>query len=336
LTPADADHDVTLSPSGRFFVDSYSKPDVPPVAELRAADGKLFLTLEKADISRLLATGWQPPTPITVKARDGSTDLYGLMFKPTTLDPSKKYPIVNHIYPGPQTGSVGGRTFSPARGDAQALAELGFVVVEIDGMGTPWRSKKFHEAYYGNMGDNTIPDQVTAMQQLAQRFAWIDIDRAGIYGHSGGGYATATAMFRYPDFFKVGISEAGNHDNRVYEDDWAEKWQGLLKANADGTTNYDNQANQLVAKNLKGKLLLAHGTMDTNVPPYNTLLVVDELIKANKDFELLMLPNRGHGFGNEPYMVRRRWDYFVRHLLGAEPPKEYQLHPPAEGRQTSQ
>jgi dipeptidyl-peptidase-4 len=336
LTPADADHDVTLSPSGRFFVDSYSKPDAPPVAELRAADGKLILTLEKADISRLLATGWQPPTPISVKARDGSTDLYGLMFKPTTLDPSKKYPIVNHIYPGPQTGSVGGRTFSPARGDAQALAELGFVVVEIDGMGTPWRSKKFHEAYYGNMGDNTIPDQVTAMQQLARRFAWIDIDRAGIYGHSGGGYATATAMFRYPDFFKVGISEAGNHDNRVYEDDWAEKWQGLLKANADGTTNYDNQANQLVAKNLKGKLLLAHGTMDTNVPPYNTLLVVDELIKANKDFELLMLPNRGHGFGNEPYMVRRRWDYFVRNLLGAEPPKEYQLHPPAEGRQSSQ
>jgi len=336
LTPADADHDVTLSPSGRFFVDSYSKPDVPPVAELRAADGKLILTLEKADISRLLATGWQPPTPITVKARDGSTDLYGLMFKPTTLDPSKKYPIVNHIYPGPQTGSVGGRTFSAARGDAQALAELGFVVVEIDGMGTPWRSKKFHEAYYGNMGDNTIPDQVTGMQQLARRFAWIDIDRAGIYGHSGGGYATATAMFRFPDFFKVGISEAGNHDNRVYEDDWAEKWQGLLKTNADGTTNYDNQANQLVAKNLKGKLLLAHGTMDTNVPPYNTLLVVDELIKANKDFELLMLPNRGHGFGNEPYMVRRRWDYFVRNLLGAEPPKEFQLHPPAEGRQSSQ
>ena len=336
LTPADADHDVTLSPSGRFFVDSYSKPDVPPVAELRGVDGKLILELEKADILRLLATGWKPPTPITVKARDGSTDLYGLMFKPTTFDPAKKYPIVNHIYPGPQTGSVGGRTFSPARGDAQALAELGFIVVEIDGMGTPWRSKKFHEAYYANMGDNTIPDQVTGMQQLAQRFSWIDIERAGIYGHSGGGYATATAMFRYPDFFKVGISEAGNHDNRVYEDDWAEKWQGLLKTNPDGTTNYDNQANQLVAKNLKGKLLLAHGTMDVNVPPYNTLLVVDELIKANKDFDLLMLPNRGHGFGSEPYMVRRRWDYFVRHLLGAEPPKDYQLRPPADGRQSSQ
>jgi dipeptidyl-peptidase-4 len=332
LTPADADHDITVSPSGRFFVDVFSTPDTPPVAELRDIDGKLILTLETADISRLLATGWKPPTPVTVKARDGVTDLYGLMYKPTTLDPMAKYPIVNHIYPGPQTGSVGGRSFSAARGDAQALAELGFVVVEIDGMGTPWRSKKFHEAYYGNMGDNTLADQVAGMKELAERFPWVDIERAGIYGHSGGGYATADAMFRYPEFFKVGISEAGNHDNRVYEDDWAEKWQGLLQSRPDGTTNYDNQANQLVAKNLKGKLLLAHGTMDTNVPPYNTLLVVDELIKANKDFDLLMLPNRGHGFGNEPYMVRRRWDYFVKHLLGAEPPHEYEMHAPQESR----
>jgi len=328
LTPEDGDHDVSLSPSGRYFVDTYSAPDVPPVTHLRDADGRLIATLEQADISRLLAAGWKPPTPITVKGRDGVTDLYGLMYKPTSLDPSKKYPIVNHIYPGPQTGSVGGRTFSPARGDAQALAELGFVVVEIDGMGTPWRSKKFHEAYYGNMGDNTLPDQVAAMKQLADRYPWIDVDRAGIYGHSGGGYAAADAMFRYPDFFKVGISEAGNHDNRVYEDDWAEKWQGLLEKKPDGTTNYDNQANQLIARNLKGKLLLAHGTMDANVPPNNTLLVVDELIKANKDFDLLMLPNRGHGFGNEPYMVRRRWDYFVRYLLGVEPPHEYQMHAP--------
>jgi dipeptidyl aminopeptidase/acylaminoacyl peptidase len=178
------------------------------------------------------------------------------------------------------------------------------------------------------MGDNTLPDQVAGMKELAKRYSWIDIDRAGIWGHSGGGFATAGAMFRYPDFFKVGVSEAGNHDNRVYEDDWAEKWQGLLAKNGDGTTNYDNQANQLVAKNLKGKLLLAHGTMDSNVPPNNTLLVVDALIKANKDFELLMLPNRGHGFANEPYMVRRRWDFFVRWLMGAEPPAGYELKPP--------
>ncbi|MCL5287700.1 MAG: S9 family peptidase [Acidobacteria bacterium] len=329
LTPEDANHAITLSPSGRYIVDSYSKPDVPPVAVLRDAAGKLLASLEKADISKLLATGWKPPMPFTVKARDGATDLYGLMFKPANFDPAKKYPIINHIYPGPQTGSIGGRNFSAARGDTQALAELGFIVVEIDGMGTPWRSKKFHDAYYADMGDNTLPDQVTGMKQLAQRFPWIDIDRAGIYGHSGGGNATAGAMFRYPDFFKVGIAEAGNHDNRVYEDDWAEKWQGLLERKPDGATNYDDQANQNHAKNLKGHLLLAHGTMDSNVPPYSTLLVVNELIKANKDFDLLMLPNRGHGFGNEPYMVRRRWDYFVRYLLGAEPPKEYQLRPPA-------
>ena len=326
LTPADADHDVSISPSGRFFVDTYSKPDVPPATELRDADGRLIATIEQADVSKLAAAGWKPPMPITVKARDGATDLYGLLYRPTGFDPVKRYPIVNHIYPGPQTGSVGSRTFSASRGDAQALAELGFVVVEIDGMGTPWRSKKFHEAYYGNMGDNTLPDQVAGMKELGARYPWIDLDRAGIYGHSGGGYATADAMFRYPDFFKVGISEAGNHDNRVYEDDWAEKWQGLLQKKTDGTTNYDNQANQLVAKNLKGKLLLAHGTLDANVPPNNTLLVVNELIKANKDFDLLMLPNRGHGFGNEAYMVRRRWDYFVRHLLGAEPPHEYEMH----------
>jgi dipeptidyl-peptidase-4 len=327
LTPEDANHDVTLSPSAKYFVDSYSKPDAPPVTVARNDEGKLLATVERADISKLLATGWKPPVPFTVKARDGSTDLYGLMFQPTNLDPTRKYPIVNHIYPGPQTGSVGSRSFSAARGDCQALAELGFIVVEIDGMGTPGRSKRFHEAYFGDMGDNTLPDQVAGMKQLAQRYAWIDIDRAGIYGHSGGGYAAAGAMFRYPDFFKVGISEAGNHDNRVYEDDWAEKWQGLLKKTPDGT-NYDSQANQNLAMNLKGKLLLAHGTMDTNVPPYNTLLVVNELIKANKDFDLIMLPNRGHGFGNDPYMVRRRWDYFVRNLLGAEPPQGYELRQP--------
>jgi dipeptidyl-peptidase-4 len=325
LTPEDADHDIALSPSGRYFVDTYSRPDVAQTSVLRDLNGKVIVALEKADISRLLATGWKPPRPITVKARDGKTDLYGLLYVPTNLDSTRKYPIVNHIYPGPQTGSVGGRSFSPARGDAQALAELGFVVVEIDGMGTPWRSKTFHDAYFGRMGDNTLPDQVAGMKELARRFSWIDIDRAGIYGHSGGGFAAADAMFRYPDFFKVGISEAGNHDNREYEDDWGERYQGLLTRNPDGTDNYTAEANQIYAKNLKGKLLLAHGTMDNNVPPNNTLLVVNELIKANKDFDLILLPNRTHGFGNEPYMVRRRWDYFVKNLLGVEPPKEYQI-----------
>ena len=332
LTPDDGNHGVSLSPSGKYFVDTYSKPDVPPAIALRDIDGKLVTPLEKADISKLLATGWKPPQPITVKARDGVTDIYGLMYKPTNLDPSRKYPIVNHIYPGPQTGSVGSRNFSTGRGDAQALAELGFIVVEIDGMGTPWRSKKFHEAYFGDMGDNTLPDHVSGMRDLGKRYPWIDLDRVGIYGHSGGGYATAGAMFHYPDFFKVGIAESGNHDNREYEDDWAEKWQGLLEKTPDGKTNYDSQANQNFAKDLKGHLMLAHGTMDNNVPPYNTLLVVAELIKANKDFDLVLFPNRPHGYGPDAnYMMRKRWDYFVRYLLGAEPPKEYEFHALAAG-----
>ena len=246
------------------------------------------------------------------------------------FDPSKRYPIIDHVYPGPQTGSCGSRSFSAAHQDMQSLAELGFIVVCIDGMGTPNRSKAFHDALFGDLADNTIPDQVAGIKELAAKYPWIDADRVGIYGHSGGGAATAAAMFHFPDFFKVGISEAGNHDNREYEDDWGERYQGLLRKSGSGT-NYDGQANQNIAKNLKGHLLLAHGTMDTNVPPYNTLLVVNELIKANKDFDLLLLPNRHHGFGSEPYMVRRRWDYFVRYLMGAEPPKEFELKSPGNG-----
>jgi dipeptidyl aminopeptidase/acylaminoacyl peptidase len=325
LTPDEGHHDVTLSPSGRYFIDNNSKIGVPFVSVLRDSDGKVISNLEKTDISRLVAAGWKPPLPITLKARDGQTDIYGVMYVPTNLDPKKKYPIINHIYPGPQGGSVGNWGFSSARGDSQALAELGFVVVEIEGTCNPLRSKKFHDACYGNMADNTLPDQITAMQQLAQKYPYIDIDRAGVWGHSGGGYATAAAMFRYPDFFKVGISESGNHDNRNYEDDWGERYIGLL-VTKDGKSNYEPQANQLDAKNLKGKLLLAHGTSDDNVPPTNTLLVVDALIKANKDFDLIMIPNARHGYGEASfYMMRRRWDYFVRNLLGVEPPKQYEL-----------
>jgi dipeptidyl-peptidase 4 len=328
LTPDNADHSVSLSHDGRYFVDVYSTPAQPETAVLRDNNGTLVMELAKQDIVKLVATGWVPPVPITVKARDGKTDLYGLMFKPTNFDASKKYPIVNHVYPGPQTGSCGSRTFLTSRGDLQSLAELGFIVVCIDGMGTPWRSKSFHEAYYGDMGDNTIPDQVSGMQDLAQKYPWIDLGRAGIFGHSGGGNATASAMFHYPDFFKVGIAESGNHDNREYEDDWAEKWSGLLVKNPDGTSNYDSQANQQTAKNLKGHLLLAHGTMDDNVPPNETLLVVDALIKANKDFDLLMIPNAAHGYGAaSQYMTRRRWDYFVRYLAGGIPPPGYEMKP---------
>jgi len=325
LTPENANHSIDLSPSGNYFVDTYSTPVTPPISVLRDLQGNKLVTLEEADISRLEGKGWKPPIPIKVKARDGKTDIYGLMYKPTNFDPSKSYPILNYLYPGPQSGSVGSRSFRPSRSDKQSLAELGFIVVEVDAMGTPGRSKSFHEFYYGNMGDNGIPDQIAAIKQLAAENPWMDIDRVGIWGHSGGGFASTDAILRYPDFYKVAVSGAGNHDNRNYEDDWGEKWQGLLVEYPDGTTNYDNQANQLLAKNLKGKLLLAHGTMDSNVPYYNTLLVVNELIAANKDFDLILFPNRSHGFGNEPYMMRRRWDYFVKHLHGVEPPKEYKF-----------
>ncbi|MDO7854340.1 S9 family peptidase [Hymenobacter convexus] len=326
LTPEAGNHQVMVSPSGRYFVDTYSQPDKPGVTVLRAADGKLISTLEKTDISRLTATGWKAPTPITVKAQDGQIDLYGLMFTPSNLDPSKKYPIINYIYPGPQGGGVGSWSFSAARSDHQALAELGFVVVVIEGSCNPLRSKSYHDACYGNMAENTLSDQVTGMRQLAQKYPYIDLDRAGIWGHSGGGYATAAAMFRYPDFFKVGISESGNHENRNYEDDWAERYLGLLKTNADGTTSYDKQDNASFAKNLKGKLMLAHGLMDDNVPPYNTMLVVEALTKANKSYDLVVFPNARHGYGQySPYMTRRRWDYFVQNLAGADAPHDYEL-----------
>ena len=333
LTPETANHDVTVSPDGKYFIDNYSTPNTPNTAVLRDMTGRKIADLEKADISRLTATGWKPVTPITVKARDGQTDLYGLMYTPTNLDPNKKYPVIDYIYPGPQGGSIGSRSFAASRGDNQALAELGFVVVQIDGMCNPLRSKKFHDSCYGNMADNTLPDQVEGIKQLAAKYPYIDAMRVGIWGHSGGGFATAAAMFRYPDFFKVGISESGNHDNRNYEDDWGERYIGLLTKDANGKSNYEDQANQNFAKNLKGKLLLAHGTMDDNVPPSNTLLVVDALIKANKDFDLIMIPNARHGYGLASYyMMRRRWDYFVKNLLGGEPPKEYELKPKTDPR----
>ena len=336
LTPGAGTHAVQISPDGKYVIDTFSQPDVAPETTLRdGRTGTLIMPLEKADISRLLATGWKPPMPIKMTAADGKTDIYGILFRPTNFDPSRKYPIINHAYPGPQSGSVGSRAFTVARGDRQALAELGFVVVSIDGTGTPNRSKAFTDAYYGEMGrHNTIPDQIAGMKELAQRYPWIDIDKAAIWGHSGGGFITADALLRAPynDFFKVGIAESGNHDQRQYEDDWGERYQGPLVKNPDGTDNYEIEATQTHAAGLKGRLLLIHGTMDVNVPPYNTLLVADALITANKDFDMLLVPNSGHGYTPASYVMRRRWDYFVKYLLDAEPPRDYVIpSPPAAG-----
>ncbi|HMK17595.1 MAG TPA: DPP IV N-terminal domain-containing protein [Chitinophagaceae bacterium] len=337
LTPGAGTHSVSFSPSENYFIDTYSKPDVPSVTVLRDMNGKQITELEKTDVSRLKAAGWKPPTPFSVKSANGKTEVYGLMFTPTNLDPNRKYPVVDYIYPGPQSGSVGSWGFSAARGDHQALAELGFVVVLIEGTGNPNRSKSFHDAYWPDMSTNTLPDQIAGIRQLSQRYSYIDTNKVGIWGHSGGGFATAAAMFRYPDFFKVGISESGNHDNRNYEDDWGERYIGLLTKNPDGTDNYTAQANQTYAKNLKGKLMLAHGLMDNNVPPYNTMLVVEALTKANKDYDLVVFPNAGHGFGaDSPYMMRRRWDYFVKNLLGKEPPPNYKLETKTDPRNGGQ
>jgi dipeptidyl-peptidase 4 len=325
LTPENADHGIQLSEDGSCFIDNYSHVNAPNIAVLKDMNGKLISTLEKADISRLKATGWKAPIPITTNSANNNFSLFGFMYVPSNLDSTKKYPVVNYIYPGPQGGSVGNWSFGAARaGDNQALAELGFIVVAIEGSCNPNRSKSFHDACYGNMAENTLPDQIAGLKQLQKKYTYLDLDRVGIWGHSGGGYATASALFNYPDFYKVGISESGNHDNRNYEDDWGERYIGLLKDNADGKSNYEAQANQINAKNLKGHLMIAHGNMDDNVPPYNSYLVVEALEKANKDFDLVIFPNANHGYGKDSYyMMRRRWDYFVKNLMGATCPKEF-------------
>jgi dipeptidyl aminopeptidase/acylaminoacyl peptidase len=329
LTSENADHAITPSPDGSTFIDTYSTRETPQTVVLRDNTGKVIATLAHQDISRLLAAGWKPPTPIKVNARDGKTPLYGFLWKPTSFDASKKYPIIDYVYPGPQIGSCGSRSFSPASGDDQALADLGFVVVCIDGMGTPFRSKSFHDTHAdtpAEMGEDTIPDQVAGIKQLAGENSWIDGSRVGIWGHSGGGNATASAMFHYPDFFKVGWAESGNHDNRDYEDDWDEKYAGLEVIGPNGQDNYEAQANQGYAGNLKGHLMLVHGTMDDNVPPNNTLTLVLALMNSNKSFDMLMVPNAHHGYGEQSqYITRRRWDYFVRYLAGGTPPENYQM-----------
>lgn len=325
LTPEDADHTITMSPDGKYFVDSYSAPTTPPVTVLRSAEtGHVIATVARANISRLKAMGWVPPVPFTVKARNGKTTLYGLMYKPTNFDPHKKYPVIDFVYPGPQIGSIATFSFQSERGSHQALAELGFIVVTIDGMGTPYRSASFHRYWYGDMGDDTIPDQVDGIKQLAARYPWIDINRVGMWGHSGGGNATVSAMLHYPNFFKVGWAESGNYDNRDYDYSWGEKWESLLVKHKNGTTNYDNQASELLAKNLKGRLMLVTGSIDNNVPPSNTYLMVNALMNANKNFSMLVVPNEHHHYGTHtPYVTRRCWDFFVKYLAGNTPPREF-------------
>ncbi len=333
LTPEDADHHVAVSPTGRFFTDTYSRVDTHPVSSVLALNGEQVLRLEEADLGQLEMQGWKAPEQFCVKARDGITDIYGLIYKPTNFDPGKTYPVIDAIYPGPQViqtpksfptdaRSVG-RFWSP-----QSVAELGFVVVTIDGMGTPYRSRAFIETAYGKKFGEAggLEDHVAGIRELARSHPYMDIDRVGIYGHSGGGFASTRAMLKFPNFYKVAVSSAGNHNQLGYLAHWGEFWMGLPCGD-----NYDEQANVDLVDNLKGKLLLAHGDMDDNVHPALTLQLVHALIEANKDFDLLILPGRNHALvdltkGEEasdmrdPYFTRKLWDYFVTHLLGTEPP----------------
>ncbi len=329
LTPEDAHHAIGMSASGNFVVDTYSMRDTAPVTVLRRADGQAVRTLEEADISALEATGWRPAEPFTVKARDNTTNLYGFLYFPSDFDPEASYALIDYIYPGPQIGAVGARGFTAnPRGFAQALAEVGFIVFQIDATGTPFRSKSFHDAYYGDMRDNGLRDHIEAIKQLAVQRRQIDLDRVGIYGHSGGGFSSTDAILSFPDFYKVAVSGAGNHDQRSYSWGWGEKYHGLLAETPGGGDNFDAQANHLIADQLEGKLLLTYGSLDDNVHPNATLLLVDELIKQNKDFDMLVMPNRNHGYASEPYVVRRTWDYFVEHLLGQQPPTGFEIRRP--------
>lgn len=324
LTPEPGQHLIYPIPTGKYFIDVHSRTDLPPVVTLRSTlDGRKALALETADPTQLLAAGWRPPTPFTAKARDGQTDLHGLIYWPSRMDTTKSYPVIDHIYPGPQVGSVFNWGYT-VDGNNSALAELGFVVVQVNSLGTPTRSKAFHDFYYGNMGDNGIADHVAVIKQLGARYRFLDLDRVGIYGVSGGGFSSTGAILRFPDFFKVAVSIAGNHDNRSYTSDWGEKYQGRFKKDsATGRDNFESQANYLLAGNLKGKLFLIHGDMDTNVHPAQTMRLVDALVKAEKDFDLLLLPDVGHAYPD--YAIRRSWDYFVRWLLGQEPPNGYRM-----------
>jgi len=328
LTPENDDHQISASPSGKYFLDVHSARDAAPISVVRTPDGRVLQPVETADISRLIGTGWRPAVPFRARARDGVTDVHGYLYFPSRMDSGAKYPVVDYVYPGPQVGAVFSRNFTVgAPGYGSALAELGFIVFTVDAMGSPLRSKAFHDAYYANMTDNGIPDHISALRELAARYPQMDLDRVGIYGHSGGGFASTDAILRYPDFFKVAVSSAGNHDNRGYAFGWGEKYQGLLEKKGTGDS-YDSQANQGYAANLKGKLLLTYGTLDDNVHANMTLRVAEELIKANKTFDMFVFPNRNHSYAGEPYVIRRTWDYLVQNLRGETPPADYLIRPP--------
>jgi dipeptidyl-peptidase-4 len=277
------------------------------------------MPLEKVDVVPLLEAGYRFPEPFKVKADDGITDLYGVMYKPFDFDPNKKYPIVEYVYPGPQTESVT-KTFTPKSNNVW-MANLGFIVIEVGNRGgNPHRSKWYHTYGYGNLRDYGLADKKRVVEELCEKYPFIDIERVGITGHSGGGFMSTAAMLVYPDFFKVAVSESGNHENNVYNNTWSEKHHGLKEVtDKDGkvTFEYSIDKNSEIAKNLKGHLMLSTGDIDNNVHPANTLRLVDALIKANKRFDMIVLPGQRHGYTTAgDYFAWIRADYFCKYLLG--------------------
>jgi dipeptidyl aminopeptidase/acylaminoacyl peptidase len=318
LTEADGNHTVSFSPDWKYYVDTWSRVDLPPIAQLRrATDAKVLAELDRGDMKSLLVTGWRPPEAFVSKARDGKSDIWGVIIRPMHFDSTKKYPVIENIYAGPH-GSFVPKSFSTQLG-MQAQAEVGFIVVQIDGMGTSNRSKAFHDVAWKNLGDAGFPDRILWHKAVAAKYAYYDASRVGIYGTSAGGQSAMGALLFHPEFYKAAVSAAGCHDNRMDKIWWNEQWMGWpIGPQYAASSNVDN------AFKLQGKLLLVVGEMDPNVDPSSTFQVVNALIKSNKTFDLLVIPGAGHTSGGQ-YGDRKRFDFFVHQLLGVEPPNRNQV-----------
>lgn len=312
LTEGDGNHRWLWSPDRTYFIATWSRADHPPVVELRrTADGALLCELERADASALLATGWHAPERFVAKGRDGTTDIHGIIIKPSHFDPTRRYPVIEKIYAGPHDFFVAKEWTREVQ--MHGLAELGFIVVQIDGMGTNWRSRAFHDVAWRNLKDAGFPDRIAWLRTAAASRPWMDLSRVGIYGGSAGGQNSLAALLHHGDFYRAAASDCGCHDNRMDKIWWNEAWLGLVGS------HYAENSNVTHAAKLQGKLLLTVGELDRNVDPASTMQVANALVKADKDFELLVIPGAGHGAGETPYAARRRMDFFVRHLLGVEP-----------------
>jgi dipeptidyl aminopeptidase/acylaminoacyl peptidase len=319
LTTVDADHTVDFSYDMAYYVDTWSRVDLPPASDLRrSSDGSLVMELERGDITELRKAGWTAPEPFSAKGRDGTSDIWGIIVRPSSFDPAKKYPVIESIYAGPH-GSHVPKAFT-ADAAMHAQAELGFIVVQIDGMGTSNRSKAFHDVAWRNLGDAGFPDRILWHRAVAARYPYYDISRVGIYGGSAGGQNAMGALLFHPEFYKAAVAYAGCHDNRMDKIWWNEQWMGWpIGPHYRAASNVDNAAK------LQGQLLLVVGELDTNVDPASTMQVVGALVRANQTFDLLMIPGAGHGAGRRDehasYGERKRFDFFVQHLLGQRPPE---------------